>query len=72
MSFLVERRSATGIILKQERERERLQPATFPRSRHWHARNNVIIIMAFIVIIIIIITVIIMTTFMISLYMKYG
>ena len=44
-SFLLERQSATGIILKQGgEEKERLQAATFPRSRHWHARNNVIII----------------------------
>ena len=60
-TFLNERRSATEIILKQgEGEGERLQPATFPRSRHWHARNNVIIIIIIMVVMILMMMMMIM------------
>ena len=49
------------LFWSKRKERERLRPATFPRPRHWHARNedNVIIVIISIIVIIVIIVIVI-------------
>ena len=43
------------LFWSKRKERERLRPATFPRPRHWHARNEDNVIIVIIVIIVIVV-----------------
>ena len=43
------------LFWSKRKERERLQPATFPRPRHWHARNEDNIIIVIIVVTVIVV-----------------
>ena len=51
------------LFWSKRKEGERLQPATFPPPRHWHARNedNVIIIIIVIIVIIVIVIVVLLS-----------
>ena len=43
------------LFWSKRKERERLRPATFPRPRHWHARNEDNVIIVIIVVIVIVV-----------------